>query len=180
MPFITILRAKHGTILGYVAVAVPRKAEIPPWPAETNAAPTVVASLTPIAQTSAIPALVFTGKKPKPAGSTKSSEIAPIRESAPAVASPAPAPAADGPAEPRASEPSHVVPETLPIAPTPKTTVIEQKVQPSETPQHPAEPAAIVANTAVASDTTPKVETVLPLVATVSNSSNAAPAETVE
>ena len=181
MPFVTVLRAKRGTIIGYAAIPVPWQLEMPPWPVETNAIATVVASLPAKAQTSAVPALIFTGKKPKPAESTKSSEIAPTRESAPAAtASPAPAPAVDVPAESRASEPSHVVPEKPPIAPTPEATVIEQKVKQSETLQQPAELAPTVPNTPVASDPTPKVETVSPAVATVSNTSNAAAAETVQ
>jgi hypothetical protein len=181
MPFLTVLRAKRGTIISYVAVPVPWQAEIPPWPVETNAAPTVVASLPPNAQTSAVPALIFTGKKPQPAESIKPSEVAPARQSAPAAtASPAPTPSVDVPVESRTSEPSQVVPEKQPIAPAPQTTVIEQRAQPSETPQLPAEPAPTAPSNPVASDVAPKSETVSPVLADVTNTSNPALAETVQ
>jgi hypothetical protein len=180
MPFITVLRAKRGTITSYVAVPVPWQVEIPPWPAETNAAPVVMAASPAKTQPPPAQALIFTGKKPKPPETTNSSEtVAAPPESTPPTATPAPAPAVDVPAESRASEPSHV-PEKAPIAPSPETSVIEQRVQQSETSQHHSDAASIPQNNPVASNQTPKPESTSPALANSSNASNAAPAETVQ
>jgi hypothetical protein len=172
MPFITVLRAKRGTITGYAAVPVPWQVDMPAWPAETNAAPAVLASSSPKVQPSPVQALVFTGKKPKPAETTNSSEtVATTPESAPpASATPVPAPAANS----AVSEPSHV----LPTPPAPDSALIERKVQQSETPQHPPDPAPTAPSDPVASSPTAKAETPSPPLASSSNASNPAPAET--
>jgi hypothetical protein len=178
MPFITVLRAKRGTITGYTAVPVPWQVDIPAWPAETNAAPAVIASSSPRVQPSPVQALVFTGKKPKPAKTTNLSEtIAASPERAPpAAAPPAPAPAANAPADSAVSEPSHVVP----TPPAPDSTLIERKVQQPETLPHPSDPAPTAPGNPVASSPIANAETPSPPLASSSNASNPAPVETAQ
>jgi len=62
MPFVTVLRAKRGTITGYTAVPVPWQVEIPPWPANPIAK---AAETNPSAssQPSTVQSLIVTGKK---------------------------------------------------------------------------------------------------------------------
>jgi hypothetical protein len=177
MPFVTVLRAKRGTITGYTVVPVPWQVEIPPWPAETNAAPTLMASSPLKAQSSPVQALIFTGKNPKPAETTNTSQTV---GTTPENASPPSAPAANAPVDSTASEPSHVVPEKSPIAPAPESTMIERKVQQSEPLPHPPAPAPSVLGTPARSDPTAKTETTSPAIAKTSNASNPAPAETAQ
>jgi hypothetical protein len=176
MPFITVLRAKRGTIIGYVAVPVPWQVEIPPWPVETNAAPTVMAASPAKAQAAPPQALIFTGKKSKPETTNSPEAGAAPPENPPApTATPSPKSAANTQVGSPASEPSHVVPEKPPTAPPP---VIEQKVQQSETPQHPSDAAPIPPSNPVASIPSAKPESASPALANTLNESNSTPAET--
>lgn len=77
MPFVTVLRAKRGTIVGYSVTPSPWQVDIPAWPPE----PIVKAVEPPRppakVQPAAVAPLIFTGKKPKPVETTNSTDIAP-------------------------------------------------------------------------------------------------------
>src|ERR1043166_3762491 len=65
MPFVTVLRAKRGAIVGYSVTPSPWQVEIPACPTE----PVVKAPLPappPKVQPPTLPPLIVTGKKPKP------------------------------------------------------------------------------------------------------------------
>src|SRR5262249_13646313 len=130
-------------------------------------------------QPSPVQALVFTGKKPKPAETTNASEtiVAPPETAPPAAAPPVPTPAANVPADSAVSVPSQVRP-TPPAAPN--STSIERTVQQSESPQHPADPPPTAPSNPVASAPTPNPETASPGIADTSNASNSTPAETAQ
>jgi hypothetical protein len=174
MPFITVLRAKRGRITGYAAVPAPWQIEIPEWPAEPVAkAPEM--KLQTMAQPSAVPPLIFTGKKAKPAETTDSSETAVAKaESAPARVAPASNTAATTPGDSAVAEPANGASQIHPASP-PKNTPPERKVEPStESPQRPPGPAQILPKDATALSPTPNPETI----ATTSNTTNPAPGAT--
>jgi hypothetical protein len=176
MPFITVLRAKRGTITGYAAVPVPWQVEIPAWPAEpviTNAAPPAVAISPPKVQPAPVQALIFTGKKSKPAETTNSSEAV---STTPESASPTPTAASTTAAiAPAVAEPPHAILERPPTTAAPDTTVIEGKVRQSEAPQRASDPAL---STPLPLSPIAKPETPSSPLAKNSNASNPAPAET--
>lgn len=78
MPFITVLRAKRGTITGYTAIPVPWQVEIPSWPAESPVANSVGnTQAPPKIQPSSVPPLIVTGGKPKSAATQIAAEPIP-------------------------------------------------------------------------------------------------------
>ena len=180
MPFITVLRAKRGRITGYAAVPAPWQIEIPPWPVEPVAKAAEM-KLQTTGQPSAVPPLIFSGKKPKPAEITDSSETAVARaESAPARVAPAFNTAATTPADSAVAESARGVPQ-IDAALTPQNTPPERKVEQStESSQRPARPAQTVPKDATTLSPTPNPETTSPALAITSNTTNPAPVATAQ
>jgi hypothetical protein len=177
MPFITVIRAKRGTITGYTAVPAPWQVEIPPWPADAVAKVTETnspASSQP--SSSSVAPLIVTGKKPKPAETTDSSEAAATTPST----TTAPAPITTSTTRESAIGPARSAP-TIQVAPGSKAASPQQKVERApEAPQHPAPPAPTPPKDATASIPTTKPETAEPALVNKSNTSNAAPVETAQ
>jgi hypothetical protein len=178
MPFITVLRAKRGRITGYAAVPAPWQIEIPAWPAEPVAKAAEV-KLQTTAQPSAVPPLIFSGKKAKPAETTDSSETALAKaESAPARIAPASVTATPG--DSAVAEPARDAFQIHPAS-TPQNTPPEPKVEQStESPQRPAGPPQTVPKDATTLSPTPKPETTSTALATASNTTNPAPVATAQ
>jgi len=175
MPFITVLRAKRGTITGYTAVPAPWQVEIPLWPTDPVAKAAKTNSPAS-SQPSTVPPLIVTGKKPKPAEAADSSEAAATS----ATAAPAPNATPNTPVDSAVTEPAHSASQTH-AAPTPETTLRQQKVeQQTEAPQHPPGPAPTLPKDATASIPTTKPETSVPVLANSSNTTNPAPVETAQ
>jgi len=173
MPFITVLRAKRGTITGYTAVPAPWQVEIPPWPADP-----VAKVVERNSQSPTVPPLIVTGKKAKPAETTDSSATAATTPSATAAA--APNTTATAPAESAATEPAHGPSQTH-AAPAPVTTPPQLKVQQSsEAPQNPPAPVPTLPKDASALNPTPKPEPTVSLLANSSNTTNPAPLDTAQ
>jgi len=178
MPFITVLRAKRGKITGYAAVPAPWQIEMPAWPADPVARAAETKSQT-AAQPSAVPSLIFSGKKAKPE-TTGSSETALAKaETASPKAAPASNTAAPTPADSAVAEPAHDASQIYP-ATTPQNAVPERRVQPStESPQRPVVPSQTVPKDATTLSPTTKAETTSPALATTSNAADPAPVTTV-
>jgi len=171
MPFITVLRAKRGTITGYTAVPAPWQVEIPPWPADPVAKVAETSN-----QSSTVPPLIFTGKKPKAAETSDSSAAA----ASTAMAASAPNSTATAPAESAVIQPAQSASKTH-TAPTPETAPPQQKVEQStEAPQNPPAPAATPPKDTTASKPTSKPETKVAVLANSSNATNSAPVETAQ
>jgi von Willebrand factor type A domain len=77
MPFVTVLRAKRGAIVGYSVTPSPWQVEMPAWPAQPIVKAVELPRPPAKAQPSAVPPLIFTGKKSKPVETTNSTEVAP-------------------------------------------------------------------------------------------------------
>jgi hypothetical protein len=171
MPFITVLRAKRGTITGYTAVPAPWQVEIPPWPADPVAK---AAETSPPAsvQPSTVAPLIFTGKKSKPAETNDSSEAA---RTTPPSGTVAPAPNATATTRESANEHAPSAPQT----PASEAGSPQQKVEQSTEAPHPAPPEPTPQKDATASIPTTKTETAVAIV-NKSNTSNAAPVETAQ
>jgi hypothetical protein len=181
MPFITVLRAKRGRITGYAAVPAPWQIEMPAWPAEPVAKAAEMKSQT-AAQPSAVPSLIFSGKKAK-AETTDSSETALAKaETAPPNAAPSSNTAAPMPADSAVAEPARDASQIHPTS-IPQNAVPERRVEPStESPQRPAVPSQSVPKDAGALGPTPKPETTspAPALATTSDTTNPAPGATAQ
>jgi hypothetical protein len=97
MPFVTVLRARDGTITDHTINSAPWPVELPPLPAEL-AAPAVPERKPAPVQKAAPAALVFSGKKPESDQSTKT---------------------ADEANQPRKTEPSIIPPRRVSTEPAP-------------------------------------------------------------
>jgi hypothetical protein len=172
MPFITVLRAKRGTITGYTAVPAPWQVEIPPWPSDPVAK---AAEINPSAssQPSTVPSLIVTGKKPKTAESTDSSETAATVPPS-GTAAPAPNTPTIAPVKSAVTEPAHSAPTSEAVSP-------QQKVEQStEAPHNPPVPAPTSPKDATTSVPTAKPEITPAALADSSNATNAAPVKSTQ
>jgi len=178
MPFVTVLRAKRGTIIGYSVTPSPWQVEFPAWPAEpvAKAASETTPVPAPKIQPSTVPPLIVTGKKPKPVETTNSSgSVATSLDNSTVVTAPPPRPATNLPTESAAPIVSQ---KPLPNS-TPDATVRERKLEhPAETPRQAPEPAPNLPKGPVASNPTSKAETATLAMANSPNASNPAPAAT--
>jgi hypothetical protein len=172
MPFITVIRAKRGTITGYTAVPAPWQVELPPWPADP-VAKAAETSPPASAQPSTVAPLIVTGKKSKPAEGVDSSEAV----ATPPSVTAAPAPNTSATTREPANEPAHSAPQT----PAFEAGSPQQKVkQSTEAPPHPAPPTPTPQKDANASIPTAKPETAVPALVNKPNTSNPAPVETAQ
>lgn len=140
MPFVTVLRAKRGTIVGYSVTPTPWQVELPAWPAEPVVKAVEPPRPPPKVQPSTVPPLIVTGKKPKPVDTTDSTEIIP---STPANASnPALKVLPAAPAASTTSEASQIVTSQKALSNLPvETARLENKAEDrKETPRNPPEP----------------------------------------
>lgn len=178
MPFVTVLRAKRGTIIGYSVTPAPWQVEMPAWPAEPVAKVTGPLA-PPKVQASAVPPLIVTGKKPKPTETTNTTETtAPTSGNLNLPASNPPAKVIPvTPAEPASSEPPVAVSSPGPAAnPAAETAHPEPKSEgPPQTPPHPPEPTPSLVKEPVVSAPTDSPDAT-PSAASASSVSNSGPA----
>jgi hypothetical protein len=180
MPFVTVLRAKHGTTIGYSVTPSPWQVEMPAWPAEPVVKAAPQPARPPKVQPSTVPPLIVTGKKPKSVEPANSSEIVVTAgDNAPVnTVAPAPEPVINAPVGSTTSEPVRIVSQRPPPNSAQEAAVFERKAEkPLETPQSPIEapPTPSMVTNSIA-----KSEATSPAIANNSNSSNPALIESAQ
>src|ERR1051325_661111 len=165
MPFVTVLRAKRGTIIGYSVTPTPWQIEIPAWPVEPVVKAVEQPRPPPKTQPSTIPPLIFSGKKSKPAEPTNSTDIVTpeLGNSNVAASNPSPTLISRAPAE-------SATPQKLSTNPPAETALLERKIErPADPPPHPLEPRPTLIKE-------PLVTVTPPSAADTSSASNTLPA----
>jgi len=180
MPFVTVLRAKRGKVIGYSVTPSPWQVEMPAWPAEPVVKTAPQPAPPPKVQPSTVPPLIVTGKKLKSVESANSNEIVvTARDNAPVnTVAPAPETVINTPVGSAASEPAQIDSQKPPPNSAKEATIFERKVEsPTETVQNSIESPATPPKAPMVTKSPAQSDATSPAIANDSNSSNPATVE---